>query len=70
MKKTNTESAVALISIQPGEIEIPTTKLGFKQQEMYRDYGHKTIAEIESMAQKIQGVNEKKYLEEHRGDLI
>lgn len=71
MRRTKEEgTAVAIISIQPGEIEIPTTKLGFKQQEMYRDYGHKTIEEIEEMARKMQAVEEKKYLEEHRQEII
>lgn len=66
--ETNNSSSteLAIVKVEPKDVKIPATKLGFKQQEKYEEYGMQTISDIESMAKEIQRAKEDEYLNKNR----
>jgi len=58
------EQEKALVVPTVTELKIPTTKLNFMQEKKYREWGFKTLEEIESLALEVENEERNRYIDE------
>ena len=64
------EQEKALVVPTVTELKIPTTKLNFMQEKKYREWGFKTLEEIESLALEVENEERNRYIDENKEKII